>query len=68
MAHRYVFLQGSGCEWREGTADPEMEAPGVPTHHLGGTAGGSEALRWRAWFLRMGFDNVVGGCPNEGKV
>lgn len=29
---------------------------------------GSEALRWRAWLLRMGFDNVVGGCPNEGKV
>ena len=68
VAHRYGFLQGTGCEWREGTADPEHEALGVPAHYLGGTAGGSEALRWRAWPLRMSFDNVAGGCPNEGKV
>ena len=28
MAHRSVFLQESGCEWREGTADPEHGGAG----------------------------------------
>ena len=61
------FSRGVAVSGEKGLLTQSMEALGVPTRYLGGT-GGSEALRWRAWPLRMSFVNVVGGCPNEGKV
>ena len=40
----------------KGLLTQSMVALGVPTCYLGGTARGSEALRWRGWLPRMGFD------------
>ena len=51
----------------KGLLTQSMVALGVPTCYLGGTARGSEALRWRGWLPRV-LIRVVGGCPSEGKV
>lgn len=56
-AHRSVFLQGSGwVSGEKGLLTQSMVVLGDPTGCLGGTAQGSEALRWKGWLPRMGFD------------
>lgn len=40
----------------KGLLTQSMVVLGVPTGYLGGTAQGSEALRWKGWLPRMGFD------------